>query len=624
MKGLILRTAVVVHDLVVVAFAWYIVYLVRYNFHLEEFAVQSFLNSLPFVWLGQGVVLWWTGLYRSLWRFASIPDLWNISRASLIGMLAVSLILFLFNRLEGVPRSSLLLFPIFLVFLLGGPRIVYRLWKDHGFTARNTRVRKRVLLLGAGRAGEMLARDMHRDGEYVAVGFLDDKPRLKGAKIYGLPVFGCVDQLPEIVKQIDVDFIVIAIPSATNTQMIRIVDLCERAGIKFRILPRLVDVASATSSVMRALREVALEDFLGRESVKLDWMQLSKDLAGKTIMITGGGGSIGGELARQIARLAPQTIVLFERSEFNLYNAELELRREFPELDLRCFLGDICDEPAVDYVVSTYRPDIIFHAAAYKHVPMLQHQPREAVRNNIAGTRNMVDAADRHGVSTFVMISSDKAVNPANVMGATKRVAEMLCQAMDQRSKTRYITVRFGNVLGSAGSVVPLFQKQIEAGGPVTVTHPEVTRYFMTIPEACQLIMQASVMGRGGEVFVLDMGQPIKIAYLAEQMIRLAGKVPGKDVELKYTGLRPGEKLFEELFYHQEKLSETAHEKIMQADSAPVDWTWLRQGLVELENASAGYDEASVTRALQSLVPEMSAGKEKPDSNILEFKRANA
>ena len=353
--------------------------------------------------------------------------------------------------------------------------------------------------------------------------FVDDDPTKQGREIHGIRVSGLCDKIPEVVARHEIELILIALPSATSKQIQRIVELCEKTGKPFRILPRLQDLVSGQASI-RDLRDVRIEDLLGRESVSLDWTSITRGVQGKTILVTGGGGSIGTELCRQVARLKPAHLVIFEQSEFNLYSIELELRQTFPDLRLTVLLGDIYDAVAVEQMLRAYRPTVILHAAAYKHVPMLEHQLRAAVKNNALGTRTLGSLAERHGCATFVMISTDKAVNPANIMGMTKRVAEIFCQNLSARSSTHFITVRFGNVLGSAGSVIPLFQKQIAAGGPVMVTHPEITRYFMTIPEAAQLILQAGTMGRGGEIFVLDMGEPVKIAYLAEQLIHLSGK----------------------------------------------------------------------------------------------------
>lgn len=617
------KVAVIVHDFVMVALAWLLAYLVRFNVTPADLNWESYFNTLPIVLAAQGLVLWFTGLYRGVWRFASIPDLWNITRAVLIGALVVSLSLFFYNRLQGVPRTILVLYPIFLVLMLGAPRLLYRMWKDHGLNSRCTPEADRVLILGAGRAGEMLVRDMRRESEYNPIAFLDDSPRLKGAKVHGIPVFGPLDRLKGVVRENDIDLVMIAMPSATSTQMRRVVALCEQTDVTFRTLPRLQDLVSGHSA-LKEMREVAIDDLLGRDPVALDWKHISESLAGKTVLVSGGGGSIGSELCRQIAKLGPSTLVLLEQSEFNLYSIEMELKRAYPNLHIHACLVDVSDKVAVEHILSTHLPEVIFHAAAYKHVPMLEHQARQAVHNNVLGTRTLAIAADKHGCGTFVMVSTDKAVNPANVMGASKRAAEIFCQSMDRQSKTRYITVRFGNVLGSAGSVVPLFRKQIESGGPVTVTHPEITRYFMTIPEASQLIMQAGAMGEGGEIFVLDMGEPIKVNYLAEQMIRLSGKTPGKDIEITYTGLRPGEKLYEELFHDQENLSETSHEKILLAQSRLADWKQVCEIMDAMELACDVYEEQECKLLLKRLVPEMGARGVESEDNVIPLNVAKA
>ena len=627
------RFAIVVHDLCVVLLAWVTAYLIRYNFSLSSIEWRPVMHMLPVVVVAQGLVFWSIGLHRGLWRFASIPDLWNIIRAALLGALAVGLALFLFNRLEGVPRIALVVYPALLILFLSTPRLAYRMWRDRGLAA-HAAAGKRVLILGAGRAGEMLARDIRRDSEYLLVGFLDDNPRLKGTKIHGLPVLGSTERLAHVLNTLEVDVVIIAITSASGAQIRHVVEMCDQAKVQFRILPRMQDLMSGLIS-LKDVREVAIDDLLGREPVSLDWCAISAGLAGKVVLISGAGGSIGAELCRQIVRLKPASVILFERCEFNLYSIEMELRSLHPDLVLHACLGDVCDRSGVDYVLSTHRPEVIFHAAAYKHVPMLQTQAREAVRNNVLGTKTLALAADKYGCITFVMISTDKAVNPANIMGTSKRVAEIFCQMLDRCSATRYITVRFGNVLGSAGSVVPLFQKQIATGGPVTVTHPDITRYFMTIPEACQLIMQSAVMGKGGEIFVLNMGEPVKIRYLAEQMIRLSGKIPGEDIKITYTGLRPGEKLYEELFHRQEGLSETGHEKIFLAQSREVAWDYLNEIISTMERSCQEYDDVQCVLLLKKLVPEMSdstvtneavsIGSPPPSiiSKVLEFKRGN-
>lgn len=601
------RVVIILHDLLMIMVAWALSFLVRYDFSISAAPQHAFLVTLPIVVLVQGLIFWRAGIYRGIWRFASIPDLWNIIRASVIGVLSISLALFLIIRMQGIPRTSLLLYPFFLVFLLSAPRLLYRMWKDHNFGI-DRQNRKRAIILGAGKAAELLLRDMLHKSDYLPVGFLDDNEHLRGANIHGIPVLGKIGELPTISHNRNIDIIIIAMPSASAAKMRTVVDVCEQSKLPFRTLPRLRDLA-AGQSIISELRDVAIDDLLGREPVALDWHGIRDSMAGKTVLVTGAGGSIGAELCRQIARLGSVALVLLERTEFNLYSIEMELRQDYPELVLHLCLADVCDESAVEHAFAMYHPEIIFHAAAYKHVPMLESQAREAVRNNVLGTKILALAADKFNCTKFIMISTDKAVNPTSVMGTTKRIAEIFCQNLNQRSSTHFITVRFGNVFGSAGSVVPLFKKQIAAGGPLTVTHPEITRFFMTIPEACQLIMQAEAMGAGGEIYVLDMGDPVKITYLAEQMIRLAGKTPGEDIEIIFTGLRPGEKLYEELFHGQENLSSTAHEKILLAHCRKVDWKLLNGVITEMEQACASFDEPLARELLKKLVPELTEGE---------------
>ncbi len=597
------RIAVVLHDLAMVWLAWYLMNLVRYSFVEEAPAVALFGPELPLVLGAQGLVFWWTGLYRGLWRFASLPDLWNIARAGVFGVLGISLALFLFSRLEGVPRSVLLLYPVALVVLLGAPRLLYRFWKDSRYGLAPALPPRRVLILGAGRAGETLVRDLRREERYRPVGFLDDNRALRGAKLHGVPVLGELDRLAEIARESAAEMLLIAMPSASSQQMRRVVELCEATRLPFRTVPRLRDVVEGRST-FNELKEVAIEDLLGRDPVSLDWSAIRVALSGHRVLVTGGGGSIGGELCRQVARLGVQSLTILDLSEYNLYRIEQELRAEFPELILHCLLGDAGDAAVCERALTLARPQTVFHAAAYKHVPLLERQIREAIRNNVLATQTMALASVRHAVDCFLLVSTDKAVNPANVLGASKRLAEIVCQAVGAGAATRFVMVRFGNVLDSAGSVVPVFREQIRRGGPVTVTHPEVTRFFMTIPEACQLILQAMTLGKGGEVFALDMGEPVRIRYLAEQMILLAGKQPERDVPIVYTGLRPGEKLFEELFHAQENYRETAHPKIWLAQSRPLEPGSLESALHQMRQASMRYDEQVLDRLLRDWVPE--------------------
>jgi FlaA1/EpsC-like NDP-sugar epimerase len=591
------------HDVAMIPMAWLGAYWLRFNLDAipSEFLAVA-LAMLPVVMLVQGATFWYFGLYRGVWRFASLPDLLRIVQAVVIGVALSALAIFLIARVQGIPRAVFPLSGLLLVALLGGPRFLYRWFKDRE-TFRP--IGRKALIVGAGKAGEMLVRDLLRDpvSTYYPTAFVDDDRKKVGRDIHGVRVVGVCDDIPRIVERYGVDLIILALPSISGRRLRRIVEICERSGVSFRTLPRMQDLVNGQVS-LKELRNVEIEDLLGREKVTLDWRSIEGELTGKSVMVTGGGGSIGTELCRQIARLSPSRLVVYEQSEYNLYSIDRELRGSFPDLALASVLADMGDPVAVDRVLNTYRPQVIFHAAAYKHVPLLEEQARAATINNVLGTEIIAAAAARHRCESFVLISSDKAVNPANIMGMTKRVAEIICQAWGTRSDTRFVTVRFGNVLGSAGSVIPLFQRQIETGGPVTVTHPEITRYFMTIPEACQLILQASAIGRGGEIYVLDMGEPVKIAYLAEQLILLSGKKPGEDVEIVYTGLRPGEKLYEELFHDRERLDKTPHSKILLAHPRQVNPVEFDQALSELRVACDQADEEAIKDILWRLVPE--------------------
>jgi FlaA1/EpsC-like NDP-sugar epimerase len=602
------RLPIILHDIIMVGIAWTLAILIRYEWPLFPDVEATLWQALPIVIIVQSLVLWQGGLYRGIWRFASLPDLLSILRTAFIGTLSIALVLVLFNRLALIPRSSLLFYPFLLIIFLGLPRLIFRVWNEHSFNFLLTDKThpKRVLILGAGTSGDMLVRDMLRirGNDYIPIAFLDDNPRLHGGDVQGVPVLGNFDQLVEVIETMQIDLIIIAMPSATDEQMRRVVDLCKGCEMPVMTLPKLDQLVNRQVN-FGALHDIAIDDLLGRAKIQLDWDIISLGLRDKVVMISGGGGSIGSELCRQVARLNPRALIIFERSEYNLYKIELQLGEEFPDLVLYAHLGDIVDSVAIRHILAQYKPEIIFHAAAYKHVPMLQSQAREAVRNNILGTQALVEAAVECACKTFVMVSTDKAVNPTNIMGATKRAAEIFCQIMNENSNTSFITVRFGNVLGSAGSVVPLFKRQIAKGGPVTVTDPEINRYFMTIPEACQLILQASAMGKGGEIFVLDMGKPIKISYLAEQMVRLSGKIPEQDIKIIYTGLRPGEKLHEELFYTDEKLSATNHPKILLAAHRHNDSEILMMNLKQLAQDCNDYNQENIIKGVKQIVPEL-------------------
>lgn len=600
-KASLPRVAVVLHDLLMVWLVWHGLHHLRFGL-AQHPAPPLFAPEVLFVLAAQGLVFWQVGLYRGLWRFASVPDLWNILKASVLGIFAIAVGLFLYNRLETVPRSVLLLYPLVMMGALGAPRLLYRAWKDSRIEL-DQRSSVRVLILGAGRAGEALVRDLHRFGTYHPVGFLDDASRLRGTKVQGVPVLGRIDEVDEIARETATRLLVIAMPSLSGSALQRVVACCERTGLPFRMVPRLQDVLEGRS-LPGELKEVAIEDLLGRKPVLPDWKAIRDWLGGRSVLVTGAGGSIGAELCRQCARHGARRIALLEIDELALMTIEHALRRDFPDVQVIPVLGDCGDAAVIRHALERAAPEAVFHAAAYKQVPVLESQLREAVRNNVLATATVVRACHEAAIGTFVLISTDKAVDPVNVLGATKRLAEMVCQAQAEHSMTRYVTVRFGNVLDSAGSVVPLFREQIRQGGPVTVTDPEVTRYFMTIPEACQLILQASAIGTHEAVYTLDMGDPVPIRLLAEQMIRLAGKQPGRDIAIVYTGLRPGEKLHETLFHADERYRPTAHPKILQAEPRTVSQTHIDAALTRLQDASARYDLDALAQALREAVPE--------------------
>ncbi len=597
------RAAIVLHDLAMVWVAWTGLHLVRYALRSEPSPLQSWSTETALVLLAQGLVFWRVGLYRGIWRFASVPDFLNILKACVFGLVMISVALFVYNRMDQVSRTVLLLYPFVLTALLGLPRLLYRIWKDHQL-GRSGQTGLRVLILGAGQAGEALVRDLRRAGAYTPVGFLDDAASLRGSQLQGVPVLGRIDEVETIARETAAGLLVIAMPSLDAAAMRRVVAACEGTGLPFRRVPRL-DHLLEGRSLPGELKEVAIEDLLGRQPITPDWKAIRGWLGGRSVLVTGAGGSIGSELCRQCARHGAARIALVEIDELALIRMQAELERDFPQVGCVPVLGD-CGDPAVmRHALHAVQADAVFHAAAYKQVPLLEAQLREAVRNNVLATETVAAECRRAGVATLVLISTDKAVDPVNVLGATKRLAEKVCQAQAlEGGTTRSVTVRFGNVLDSAGSVVPLFREQIRRGGPVTVTDPEVTRYFMTIPEACQLILQAAAMGSPHAIYTLDMGEPVAIKLLAEQMIRLAGKQPGRDIAIVYTGLRPGEKLHETLFHADERYRPTSHAKILQAEARAILLERILAMGPRMRAAVERYDIDELALLLREAVPE--------------------
>jgi FlaA1/EpsC-like NDP-sugar epimerase len=490
------------------------------------------------------------------------------------------------------------------IMLLSGLRMLIRLYHEE-FFAESRGALRRFLIIGAGNAGEALLRELMRrkDTPYQVVGFVDDDPAKYRMKIHGVPVLGTVEQLPQICQKYSIDEIAIAIPSATPKQMRRVVQICQGTKLRFSTVPSITDIASGKLRVSQ-IRDVDINDLLGREEVKLDVEGIQRFLRGKTILVTGAGGSIGSEMCRQVCGFGPRCLLLLEQAENPLFFIEGELRKTFPNVPLEPLICDITDRVRVDQIFDRYRPEVVIHAAAHKHVPLMELNPGEAIKNNVIGTMNVANAADRIGSEHFVMISTDKAVNPTSIMGSSKRIAEMYIQDLNNTSKTHFVTVRFGNVLGSNGSVVPIFKKQIAEGGPVTVTHPEMRRYFMTIPEASQLVLQAAAIGKGGEIFVLDMGEPVKIVDLARDLITLSGFRPGEDIEIVFTGLRPGEKLFEELSIAGEDMVPTVHPKIAVWKNIPKDRQFLRTHIQQLIEAAYAQDRRRIVELIKILIPQ--------------------
>jgi len=595
------RTALAfVHDVVASAIAWAVAFLLRFNFDVPQPFLTIMMQTLAWVVPVQAGIFWLFGLYRGIWRYASVPDLKRIVLAVGIAALAAPAI-FLMLRIP-VPRSVLIFDPVLLTMLMGGSRFAYRVWKEQAFNAITQLEREPVVVVGGEDATVTLLRDLARSTQWRVAAVFDDDTAKIGRQLQGVSVVGSIRDLPQHVERLGAQHAIIAMPAASHSARRRAVEICRTAGLKVMTVPSYDDLVSGKVTVSQ-IRHVELDDLLGRDPVVLDTTGLRDWIHDRVIMVTGAGGSIGAELCRQVARFSPRQLVLFELSEFALYGIEQEFRRQYASIPMAFAIGDVKDHARIEQVMQSYRPSAIFHAAAYKHVPLMETDNAwQAVLNNVIGTHVVAQAAARHGVEKFVLISTDKAVNPTSVMGASKRLAEMACQALQQPAGTRLVMVRFGNVLGSTGSVIPKFRGQIAAGGPVTITHPEIKRYFMSIPEAAQLVLQAGLMGNGGEIFVLDMGEPVLIADLARDLIRLSGFTEN-EIKIEYTGLRPGEKLYEELLADDENSLPTPHPKLRIARARRENSVWLAQLLDWLERSAPPGDE-QVRRELARWVPE--------------------
>jgi len=554
-------------DILIINIACYFSFYLRFDGKIPTLYATRFLQSTLALTVINIIIFVIFNLYNRIWKFASVGELLSIISATTVGTMAVLLYTFMMNIT--FPRSVYIIYWLLLTGFIGISRLALRVSKDFTGSIRNKNGKKRVLIIGAGNAGSLVIREFKQNPELemVPVGVIDDDRSKHGLSICGVRVLGGREKIPYIVETRKVEEIIIAMPSVDRREVKKIADICSATKCKVKIVPGIYELLNGKVDVKK-IRDIRIEDLLGREPVRINMEAAEKYLKGKAVLVTGAGGSIGSELVRQVARFEPELLLLFDISENNIFELEHQFKTYFPKQKYIPIIGSIRDEAKVEAVMEKYRPDVVFHAAAHKHVPLMELNPIEAIKNNVFGTLNVAEAAKKYKVERFILISTDKAVNPQNVMGASKRVAEIIIQMLGKSGDTRFAAVRFGNVLGSAGSVIPLFKKQIEAGGPVTVTHPEVTRYFMTIPEAAQLVIQAGAMAEGGEIFVLDMGEPVKILDLAKEMIKLSGFEPERDIKIEFIGLRPGEKLHEELFYDKEEIKRTEFEKIYLAKTS--------------------------------------------------------
>jgi len=589
-------------DLCLVIFAYWAAFALRFDGIIPEAYLSMCRMSLPVILVVYTVLFIKFGIYRGLWKYASIRDMVLIALSSTAGCLLLYFIIWLWKGIL-IPRSILVIFWILVIVATGSARLIHRIYSIYWPLLKQQN--KRVIIVGAGNSGEMIVRQMFQDRQlpYQPIGFVDDNPKLKGTRIHDLPVLGTLADIPKLVKSKRADEVLLAIPSATAKQMRRAVQYCEEAGVPFQTLPGLKELINGNVSLSK-IRKVQIEDLLERAPNPNDSFLMAKHFSGKVVMVTGAAGSIGSELCRQLINLRPKQLLMLDRAESDLYELDHDLRfRNQGPYAAVSIIADITNEEKIRAICKTFRPEIVFHAAAYKHVPMMENFPEEAVRNNVFGTINVYNAVASEGAERFVLISSDKAVNPTSVMGATKRVNELFCVSKNTKWDMKSVVVRFGNVLASRGSVVPLFQQQIRNGGPVTVTSMEIERFFMTISEAVELVLQAGSLGEGGEIFVLDMGEPIKIYDMARHLVTLSGFKPDEDIEIKITGLRPGEKLYEELWSGEEKPRPTTESKIMQVTNTLARKNnFSRSNLSQLKKAVDRSDQKAIRRVLSNIV----------------------
>lgn len=603
-------------DLMVLAAAFWFAYLLRFDFVIPGLYRMPVLIQLPYVVLFQFAALNLFGAYTLIWRYVGLGDIKVFVKAALLSVVPILVLRLTLPEMHGVWRVPITVIVVDTVLAFGSVllmrvlrRSFYENYERQGRIRRwgpeNDRRKDSVLLIGAGRAGVLAAREIQSrpDANVRIRGFIDDDPQKQGALLHGIKVIGTTKDLPRLASELEIDHVIITIANASRQELRHIIDVCEGASLKVRIIPSYHDVVQGKVEVSN-IRDVQIEDLLGRDPVQLDDEVIGAFLAGKTVMVTGAGGSIGSELTRQISRFNPARLLLVERAEFVLFNIDRELRESWPELTIIPLVADVGDEARMRSLFAEYRPQVVLHAAAHKHVPMMESNPSEAVKNNILATKVVGELAGAFDAEAFVMISTDKAVRPTSVMGASKRVAELVVQDLNRRFNTRYVAVRFGNVIGSAGSVLTIFREQIRKGGPVTVTHADMVRYFMTIPEASQLVLEAGAIGGGGEIFILDMGEPVKIMDLARDMITLSGLRPYEDIDIQVTGMRPGEKLFEELEITEEAMSKTRHPKIFIGRIAAYPTEKVRTALEKLRALAMDGRERELRQFINELLPE--------------------
>lgn len=598
------KILLIITDIILVNLSYYFSLLLRFDANIPSEYISLYLNNSLKITIIAILSFSIFRLYKSLWRYASIDELISVVIANIVASSLTFTILTLMN--VNFPKSIYLIALLLNIAFVGGLRFGYRVLRNikNKFT-KNGFKKDRVLIIGGGSAGSIVIKEI-KESDHLnkdIIGIIDDDKRKIGKRIHNVPILGTREDIINIAKKEKVDEIILAIPSAPKKEIKNILEICKETKCKIRTLPGVYELIDGKISIKK-IRDVEIEDLLGREPVKIDLNEIGQYLENQVVLVTGGGGSIGSELCRQIARFNPKKLLILDMYENNAYDIQNELKRKYGDkLNQEVIIANIRERKRLEKVFEKYHPDLIFHAAAYKHVPLMEENPTEAIKNNVFGTLNLVELADEYNVKRFVLISTDKAVNPTNVMGASKRIAEKIIQAMNTSSKTEYVAVRFGNVLGSNGSVIPLFKKQITEGGPVTVTHPEVIRYFMTIPEAVQLVLQAGAMAKGGEIFVLDMGEPVKILDLAKDLIKLSGFEPGKDIEIKFTGLRPGEKLYEELLLAEEGLKATKNEKIFIVKPIFEDIKTLKNKLDKIKNLLEHEDFSLIESIIKELVP---------------------